>query len=35
MLTVYLTAAVQRHPSGIIDGVKAYTATSTEITVTS
>jgi len=32
-LTVYLTAAVQGHPSGIIDGVKAYTATSIRITV--
>jgi hypothetical protein len=32
-LTVYLTAAVQGHPSGIIDGVKAYTAASIRITV--
>jgi hypothetical protein len=32
-LTVYLTAAVQGHPSGIIDGVKAYTAASLRIIV--
>jgi hypothetical protein len=32
-LTVYLTAAVQGHPSGIIDGVKAYTAASIRIAV--
>jgi hypothetical protein len=32
-LTVYLTAAVQGHPSGIIDGVKAYTAASIRITI--
>jgi hypothetical protein len=32
-LTVYLTAAVQGHPSGIIDGMKAYTAASIELTV--
>jgi hypothetical protein len=32
-LTVYLTAAVQGHPSGIIDGVKAYMAASIKITV--
>jgi hypothetical protein len=32
-LTVYLTAAVQGHPSGIIDGVKAYTTASTRIAV--
>jgi hypothetical protein len=32
-LTVYLTAAAQGHPSGIIDGVKAYTAASIKITV--
>jgi hypothetical protein len=32
-LTVYLKAAVQGHPSGIIDGVKAYTASSIRITV--
>jgi len=32
-LTVYLTAAVQGQPSGIIDGVKAYTAKSVELTV--
>jgi hypothetical protein len=32
-LTVYLTAAVQGHPSGIIDGVKAYTAAQIRITV--
>jgi hypothetical protein len=32
-LTVYLTAAVRGHPSGIIDGVKAYTASSTRISV--
>jgi hypothetical protein len=32
-LTVYLTAAVQGHPSGIIDGVKAYTAASIKIAV--
>jgi endonuclease/exonuclease/phosphatase (EEP) superfamily protein YafD len=32
-LTVYLTAAVQGHPSGIIDGVKAYTSASTTLTV--
>jgi hypothetical protein len=31
-LTVYLTA-VQKHPSGIIDGVKAYTAASIRIAV--
>jgi len=34
-LTVYLTAAVQGHPSGIIDGVKAYTAASIRIAVRS
>jgi hypothetical protein len=34
-LTVYLTAAVQGHPSGIIDGVKAYTTASIRITVRS
>ena len=34
-LTVYLTAAVQGHPSGIIDGVKAYVAASIKITVKS
>jgi hypothetical protein len=32
-LTVYLTAAVQGHPSGTIDGVRAYTATSNRITI--
>jgi hypothetical protein len=32
-LTVYLTAAVQGHPSGIIDGVKAYTASSIRVAV--
>jgi hypothetical protein len=32
-LTVYLTAAVQGHPSRIIDGVKAYTAASLRIIV--
>jgi hypothetical protein len=32
-LTVYLTAAVQGHPSEIIDGVKAYTAASIRIAV--
>jgi len=32
-LTVYLTAAVQGHPSRTIDGLKAYTSASTEITV--
>jgi hypothetical protein len=32
-LAVYLTAAVQGHPSGIIDGVKAYTAASVRIAV--
>jgi hypothetical protein len=32
-LTVYLTAAVRGHTSGIIDGVKAYTAASIKITV--
>jgi len=32
-LTVYLTAGVQGHPSGTIDGVRAYTATSIRITV--
>jgi hypothetical protein len=32
-LTIYLTAAVQGHPSGIIDGVKAYTAASIRIAV--
>jgi hypothetical protein len=32
-LTVYLTAAVQGHPSGIIDGVKAYTASSIRMTI--
>jgi hypothetical protein len=32
-LTVYLTAAVQGHPSGIIDGVKTYTAASIRIAV--
>jgi hypothetical protein len=34
-LTVYLTAAVQGHPSGIIDGVKAYTTASIRIAVRS
>jgi hypothetical protein len=34
-LTVYLTAAVQGHPSGIIDGSKAYTAASIEFVVSS
>jgi hypothetical protein len=33
MLTVYLTAAVQGHPSAIIDGVKACTAASLRIIV--
>jgi hypothetical protein len=32
-LTVYLTAAVQGHPSGNIDGVKAYTTSSIRIAV--
>jgi hypothetical protein len=32
-LTVYLTAAVEGHPSGTIDGVKAYTTASIRITV--
>jgi hypothetical protein len=32
-LTVYLTTAVQGHHSGIIDGVKAYTAASIRIAV--
>ena len=32
-LTVYLTAAVQGHPSWTIDGVKAYAASSIGITV--
>jgi endonuclease/exonuclease/phosphatase (EEP) superfamily protein YafD len=32
-LTVYLTAAVQGHAFGIIDGVKAYTSASTTLTV--
>jgi len=32
-LTVYLTAAVQGHPSGTIDGVKAYTAAQIRIIV--
>jgi hypothetical protein len=32
-LTVYLTAAVHGHPSGIIDGLKAYTAASIRITI--
>jgi len=32
-LTVYLTAAVQGHPSRTIDGLKAYTSASIEITV--
>ena len=32
-LTVYLTAGVQGHPSGTIDGVKAYTVASIRITV--
>jgi hypothetical protein len=32
-LTVYLMAAVQGHPSGIIDGVKAYTASLIRIAV--
>jgi hypothetical protein len=32
-LTVYLTAAVQGHSSGIIDGVKAYTALSIRVAV--
>jgi hypothetical protein len=34
-LTVYLTAAVQGHPSMTIDGVKAYTAASIELVVSS
>jgi hypothetical protein len=34
-LTVYLTAAVQGHPSMTIDGVKAYTAASIRIAVRS
>jgi hypothetical protein len=34
-LTVYLTPGVQGHPSGIIDGVKAYTAASIRIAVRS
>jgi hypothetical protein len=34
-LTVYLTAAVQGHPSGIIDGEKAYTTASIRIAVRS
>jgi hypothetical protein len=34
-LTVYLTAAVQGHLSGIIDGVKAYTTASIRIAVRS
>jgi hypothetical protein len=34
-LTVYLTAAVQGYQSGIIDGVKAYTAASIELVVSS
>jgi ribulose 1,5-bisphosphate carboxylase large subunit-like protein len=34
-LTVYLTAAVQGHPSGTIDGVKAYRAASIRIAVRS
>ncbi len=32
-LTVYLTAAVEGHPSGTIKGIKAYTSTTTTITV--
>ena len=32
-LMVYLTAAVQGHPSGTIDGLKAYTAVSIRIAV--
>jgi hypothetical protein len=32
-LTVYLTAAVQGHPSGTIDGVKAYTTAQIRIIV--
>jgi len=32
-LTVYLTAAVEGHPSGTIDGIKAYTSTTTTIMV--
>jgi len=32
-LTVYLTAAVQGHPSGTIDGTRTYTASSIRITV--
>jgi len=32
-LTVYLTAAVQGHPSGTIDGVKAYTTAQIKIIV--
>jgi hypothetical protein len=32
-LTVYLTAGMQGHPSGTIDGVKAYTTSSIRITV--
>ncbi len=34
-LTVYLTAAVQGHPSGIIDSMKVYTAASIRIAVRS
>jgi hypothetical protein len=34
-LTVYLTAAVQGHTSGIIDGVKTYTTESIRIAVRS
>jgi hypothetical protein len=33
MLTVYLTAAVQKRHFGIIDGVKAYTTASIRIAV--
>ncbi len=32
-LTVYLTAAVQGHPSGVIDGIRAYTSASATITI--
>jgi len=32
-LTVYLTAGAQGHPSGTIDGVKAYTASSINIMI--
>ncbi|MCR6624632.1 MAG: BsuPI-related putative proteinase inhibitor [archaeon YNP-LCB-024-027] len=32
-LTVYLTAAVEKHPSKTINGLKAYTSVSTTITI--